>query len=96
MFCHLLVLPFYAIFMSGVKVGLFFHMLCFSSIDRFEKPPVVTGIIGLSVLLMPIQAVVLAILFPLLLVTRFYQILKLFFTKILGTCCLGCCRCCCF
>ena len=97
MLVHFLFLPFYAIFMSGVLVGLVLHKLSFSSMNRLEdKASAITGVIGLSMLFMPIQAVVLAFLFPMLIVTRLYQILKMFFKNIAGACCLGCCKCCCF
>ena len=94
---YLLILPFYSIYMSGVLVGFALYKLCFSSMHRLiEKPAAITGVIGLSILFMPIQAVVLAFLFPMLLVTRLYQIFKMFLKNIAGTCCLGCCKCCCF
>ena len=97
MLVHFLFLPFYAIFMSGVLVGLVLHKLSFSSMNRLEdKPAAITGVIGLSILFMPIQAVVLAFLFPMLLVTHLYQILKMFFKNVAGAFCLGCCKCCCF
>ena len=96
MLCHLLVLPFYAVFISGVKLGLFLHMICFHGVDQWRLPSQITGVVGLSVLFMPVQAVILAVLFPALLITRLYQILKMFFVNIAGTCCLGCCKCCCF
>ena len=99
MFCHLLFLPFYSVFISGVLVGLFLYKLSFSSVQRLrldDSPVAITGIVGLSILFMPIQAIVLAFIFPMLIVTRLYQIIKMFFKNIAGTCCLGCCKCCCF
>ena len=97
MLCHFLILPFYAIFKSGVKTGLFLHACGFNKLDlEYNSVVKMTAAFGLSILWMPLQAVILVVLLPLLIITRLYQMIKMFMTNIAGTCCLGCCKCCCF
>ena len=99
---HFFFLPFWVLYYSGLKTGLFLNWLCFGALFQDQQiygnlsPKMFTAIVGLFVICIPIYLIVYTVIFISLFFTRLLQILKIFFGKIMGTCCMKCFSCCCY
>ena len=75
MILQFLILPFYAIFVSAMKTGLALNKLCFEAIEddrEIVRPFIAMSTVGMNLLFLPVQALIFAVIFPILICTRLF------------------------
>ena len=94
--------PFHTFGEIGISMGYILRKLCFEDLviearDNETKERRIGGsIMTLGLSLFPITLVIFCVIWPLVVLCRLWQILKLFFGSVLGQCLRKVCSCCCY